>query len=72
MRNSEQASRDVLATADRYFEAALVKSGVTSKGEIKRVKNIFEKTGAEGQSYHERERKRKVAQLEEERIIYLS
>ncbi len=43
MRNSEQASRDVLATADRYFEAALVKSGVTSKGEIKRVKNILKK-----------------------------
>ena len=46
MRNSEQASREVLATADRYFEAALIKSGATSKGELKRVKGFLKKTGA--------------------------
>ncbi len=43
MRNSEQASREVLATADRYFEAALIKSGATSKGELKRVKGFLKK-----------------------------
>ncbi len=41
--NSEKASREVLGTAGKYFEAALVKSGVASKGEMKTVKKVLKK-----------------------------
>ena len=43
MANSEKASRDVLNTAGKYFEAALIKSGAASKREVKVVKKIVKK-----------------------------
>ena len=40
---SEKASREVLGTVGRYFESALVKSGIASKGEVKTVKKVLKK-----------------------------
>lgn len=41
--NSGKASKEVLRTAGKYFESALVKSGVASKGEVKTVKKVLKK-----------------------------
>ncbi len=43
MANSEKASQEVLAAAGKYFEAALIKSGAASKGEIKTAKKFLKK-----------------------------
>ena len=43
MANSQKASREVLGTVGKYFESALVKSGVASKGEVKTVKKVLKK-----------------------------
>ena len=43
MANSEKASQEVLATAGKYFEAALIKSGAASKGELKTAKKFLKK-----------------------------
>jgi len=43
MANSKQASKEILTTADRYFESALVKSGVASKGELKAASKFLKK-----------------------------
>ena len=43
MANSEKASKEVLGTAGKYFEAALVKSGAASKGELKTAKKFLKK-----------------------------
>ena len=41
--NSEKASKEVLATVEKYFDAALVKSGVASKGEVKMAKKLLKR-----------------------------
>lgn len=41
--NSEKASTEVLRTANRYFESALEKSGVASKGELKAARKFLQK-----------------------------
>jgi|SRR3989338_6405215 len=41
--NSKQASKEVLTAANRYFEAALSKSGVASKGELKAARKFLKK-----------------------------
>lgn len=41
MENSKQASKEVLSTANRYFESALEKSGVASKGELKAARKFL-------------------------------
>lgn len=41
--NSEKASREVLGTVGKYFESALVNSGVASKGEVKTAKKVLKK-----------------------------
>jgi len=41
--NSEKASQEVLAAAGKYFEAALIKSGAASKGELKTAKKFLRK-----------------------------
>lgn len=41
--NSKTASKEILSTANRYFESALVKSGAASKGELKTAKKILRK-----------------------------
>jgi len=43
MANSEKASKEVLGAAGRYFEAALIKSGAASKGELKTAKKFLQK-----------------------------
>ncbi len=41
--NSEKASKEILGTASRYFESALIKSGAASKGELKTAKKFLKK-----------------------------
>ncbi len=41
--NSGKASKEVMGAVEKYFEAALVKSGVASKGEVKTVKKVLKK-----------------------------
>ncbi|MDO8511517.1 MAG: hypothetical protein Q7S55_05120 [Nanoarchaeota archaeon] len=41
--NSKQASKDVLSTANRYFESALEKSGVASKGELMAARKFLKR-----------------------------
>ncbi len=43
MANSKQASKEILGTANRYFESALMKSGVASKGELKAARKFLKK-----------------------------
>src|SRR3989338_3823531 len=43
VKNSEKASKRVLGTATEFFESALVKSGIASKGEVKTAKKVFTK-----------------------------
>ncbi len=43
MANSKQASKEVLSTANRFFESALMKSGVASKGELKAARTFLKK-----------------------------
>ncbi|MDP3698841.1 MAG: hypothetical protein Q8R47_04590 [Nanoarchaeota archaeon] len=43
MANSKQASKEVLGTANRYFESALMRSGVASKGELKAARKFLKK-----------------------------
>ena len=43
VKSSERASKEVFHVVDRYFEQALVKTGVASKGEISRVKKKLKK-----------------------------
>ena len=41
--NSKQASKEVLSTANRYFESALEKSGVASKGELRAARKFLKR-----------------------------
>lgn len=41
--NSKQASKEVFNTANRYFESALEKSGVASKGELKAARKFLKR-----------------------------
>ena len=41
--NSKKASKEVLDTANRYFESALVKSGAASPGELKAARKFLKK-----------------------------
>ena len=41
--NSRQASKEVLSTANRYFESALEKSGVASKGELRAARKFLKR-----------------------------
>lgn len=41
--NSEKASKEVLRTANRYFESAMMKSGVASKGELKAARRFLKR-----------------------------
>ena len=41
--NSRQASQEVLGTANRYFESAMEKSGVASKGEMKAARTFLKR-----------------------------
>ena len=41
--NSKQASKEVLDTANRYFESALEKSGVASKGELRAARKFLKR-----------------------------
>lgn len=41
--SSERASKEVLGTASRHFESALIKSGAASKGELKTAKTFLKK-----------------------------
>jgi len=43
MANSKQASKEVLATANKYFESAMMRSGVASKGELKAARKFLKK-----------------------------
>lgn len=43
MENSKQASKEVLGTANRYFESALEKSGIASKGELKAARKFLKR-----------------------------
>jgi len=46
MANSEKVSQEVKGTVEKYFESALTKSGVASKGEIKTVRKLLKKRAA--------------------------
>ncbi|MEK6809656.1 MAG: hypothetical protein AABY40_03205 [Nanoarchaeota archaeon] len=41
--NSKQASKEVLSAANRYFESAMEKSGVASKGELKAARKFLKR-----------------------------
>ena len=41
--NSKQASKEVLGTANRYFESAMEKSGVASKGELRAARTFLKR-----------------------------
>ena len=41
--NSKQASKEVLSIANRYFESAMEKSGVASKGELKAARTFLKR-----------------------------
>ena len=43
MANSDQAGKEVTSIVDKYFQAALVKSGVASKGEVKTVQKVLKR-----------------------------
>ena len=43
MVNSKQASKEVLGIANRYFDSALEKSGVASKGELKAARKFLKR-----------------------------
>ncbi|MBI2125466.1 hypothetical protein HYV87_03460 [Candidatus Woesearchaeota archaeon] len=43
MANSDKASKEVMGTVGKYFESALLKSGVASKGEVKTVRSLLKK-----------------------------
>jgi len=43
MTSSKKASKDVMKVAGKHIERALVKSGLTSKKEIRRVKKVVRK-----------------------------
>ena len=39
--NSKQASKEVLGTANRYFESAMERSGVASRGELRAARTFM-------------------------------
>lgn len=41
--NSRQASKEVLDTANKYFESAMEKSGVASKGELRTARKFLKR-----------------------------
>ena len=41
--SSGKASREVLSVVDKYFESALVRTGLTSKKEVQKVKKVLKK-----------------------------
>ncbi|OHD81524.1 MAG: hypothetical protein A3D90_09385 [Sulfuricurvum sp. RIFCSPHIGHO2_02_FULL_43_9] len=41
--NSKQARKEVLGTANRYFESAMEKSGVASKGELRAARTFLKR-----------------------------
>ncbi len=41
VRNSRQASREVLKVADKYFEAAIVRTGIARKTELTALKKVL-------------------------------
>ena len=43
MANSDKASKEVMNIVDKYFQTALDKSGVASKGEVKTVRKVLKK-----------------------------
>ncbi len=65
--NSERASKEVLGTASRYFESALIKSGAASKGELKTAKQFFKKRTRKVKDTLEESVKRRFHQLKKKR-----
>ena len=43
VKNSEKASREVLSVLDKHLESALVRTGLTSKRELKQVRKVLQK-----------------------------